>query len=122
MKIILNKYNYIISYCIVGDLENSIEVPYVENPLDYQFINGELIYNPIPSKPSGINLEWTGTEWIEEASLLEQEEFLRLEIIEKTSKLLKMQSAGFGDSKLELEIEELKARHLEVTHQIAMGM
>ncbi|MGL5962905.1 MAG: hypothetical protein ACRCZ2_00680 [Fusobacteriaceae bacterium] len=77
MKIKLNKYGYIESYCIVGDLEGSEEYdfnPTEENILFYQLIDGVFVYNPIPDKPNGLKLEYNGSEWIETASAEEMED------------------------------------------------
>lgn len=79
-------------------------------------IKNEIVVKP---KPNGYKIIWNGTEWIETATLIEQEKILRDNIISKTSELLKFQSAGFNDLDLEKELETLKKSHLEITHQIA---
>ncbi|MHA4986973.1 DUF2977 domain-containing protein [Cetobacterium somerae] len=123
MKIKLNKYNYITGYSTVGDIENGIELKIkvdLNNILNYQFINGELVYNPIPEKPLGVTLEYDGTSWIETASLEEQIEYYKNLIIEKTKEIELIKLAGFGNENLELELNELKKQHLEKSHELAL--
>ena len=122
IKIVLNKYSYITGYAIIGDIENSIEINYEGETKDlknYQYVDEKLIYNPIPKKPLGVALEYDGTNWIETATLEEQEKILRENIINKTSELARIQTSGFGDNKLELEIKELREKHKEITHELA---
>lgn len=57
--------------------------------------------------------------WEEGATLVEIEKILRENIINKTSELVKIQAAGFGDSKLELELKILREKHMNITHEIA---
>lgn len=71
-------------------------------------------------KPNGYNIQWINQEWIEVATLEEQEKILRENIINKTSELARIQTAGFGDNKLELEIKELREKHMEITHELAL--
>ncbi|MEG2347382.1 MAG: hypothetical protein RSB50_06845 [Cetobacterium sp.] len=71
-------------------------------------------------KPNGYNIQWINQEWIETATLEEQEKILRENIINKTSELARIQTAGFGDNKLELEIKELREKHKEITHGLAL--
>ncbi|MGL5624557.1 hypothetical protein [Cetobacterium sp.] len=70
-------------------------------------------------KPNGYNIQWINQEWIEIATLEEQEKILRENIINKTSELARIQTAGFGDNKLELEIKKLREKHMEITHELA---
>lgn len=58
--------------------------------------------------------------WYESATPEEYEETLRREITNKTTELLKLQTAGFGDDKLELEIKELREKHKEIAHELAL--
>lgn len=58
--------------------------------------------------------------WYESATIEEYEETLRREITNKTTDLLKIQAAGFGDDKLESEIKELREKHKEITHELAL--
>lgn len=123
VKIKLNKYNYIVGYSTVGDIDNGIELKIkvdLNNILNYQFINGELVYNPIPEKPLGIALEYDGTSWIETSTLEKQVEYYKNIIIEKTRELGIEKLAGFGNLDLELELNELKKIHLEKSHELAL--
>ena len=58
--------------------------------------------------------------WHESVTIEEHEEILRQEIINKTTDLLKLQAAGFGDNKLELELKELKEKHREIAHILSL--
>lgn len=123
IKIVINKYNYIVGYALIGDITNSIEVNYegdIKEIKNYQYINGELIYNPIPEKPLGIALEYDGIDWIETASLEEQIEYYKNLIIQKTREIEVEKLAGFGNPGLELELNELKKIHLEKSHELAL--
>lgn len=123
VKIITNKYNYIVGYALIGDITNSIEIKYegdIKEIKNYQYINRELIYNPIPEKPLGISLEYDGINWIETATLEEQIEYYKQRIIEKARELGIEKLAGFGNLNLELELNELKKMHLEKSHKLAL--
>ena len=123
MKIAINKYNYIVGYALIGDITNSIEVNYegdIKEIKNYQYINGELIYNPIPEKPVGVALEYDGTSWIETATLEEQIEYYKNITIDKTRELGVEKLAGFGNLNLESELNELKKIHLEKSHELAL--
>ncbi|MGL5717717.1 MAG: hypothetical protein ACRCX2_32195 [Paraclostridium sp.] len=80
-------------------------------------INNELVVKP---KPNGVKIEWQSPNWVETATQEEKEEAIRMDIISKSSELLKIQSAGFNNLELEKELETLKKLHLEITHQIAI--
>ena len=123
MKIAINKYNYIVGYALIGDITNSIEVNYegdIKEIKNYQYINGELIYNPIPERPLGVALEYDGTNWIETANLEEQIEYYKNIIIDKARELGIEKLAGFGNLNLESELNELKKIHLEKSHELAL--
>lgn len=81
MFIKVNKYGYITSYCTIGSMENSIEIDNIDENIlndiyNYQYIDNELIYNPIPeNKQSGINMEYDGKQWVEQATDEELKEF-----------------------------------------------
>ncbi|MGL4998351.1 MAG: DUF2977 domain-containing protein [Cetobacterium sp.] len=69
MKININKYGYVTSYAKIGGLMNGITVDDVQNPSDYQYIDGGLVYNPIPEDNSGfIKPIYNGTEFLEDAT------------------------------------------------------
>ena len=86
-------------------------------------LDGEIIDDNkiiVIPKPNGYNIQWINQEWIEIATLEEQEKILRENIINKTSELARIQTSGFGDNKLELEIKELREKHKEITHELAL--
>lgn len=58
--------------------------------------------------------------WYESATLEEYEETLRKEITNKTTDLLKIQAAGFGNIELEEEIKILREKHMKITHELAL--
>lgn len=122
IKIVTNKYNYIVGYALIGDIANSIEISFegdIKEIKNYQYIK-ELIYNPIPERPLGVALEYDGINWIETANLEEQIEYYKNLIIEKTRELGVERLAGFGNPDLELELNELKKIHLEKSHELAL--
>lgn len=87
-------------------------------------LEGELISNGkivVVERPNGLKLKWNGLGWIETATLEEQEESLRNQIISRTDELIKIQLAGFNNFELQKEIETLRNSHLEITHQIAIN-
>lgn len=123
VKIVLNNHNYIVGYALIGDIVNSIEIHYegdIKEIKNYQYINGELIYNPIPEKPLGVALEYNGINWIETANLEEQIEYYKNIIIDKARELGIEKLAGFGNPNLELKLNELKKIHLEKSHELAL--
>lgn len=125
MIVKLNKYGYIESYNIIPTeeiLDGWIVIEDIEgNPCDYQYINSKLIYNPIPKeKPLGVALEYDGDVWHEMAPLEVQVENYKKLIIEKTKEFETEKLAGFGNSNLELELNELKKIHLEKSHELAL--
>ncbi|MEG2347292.1 MAG: hypothetical protein RSB50_06380 [Cetobacterium sp.] len=115
-----NKLNYpkLENGSLVGKSDTELKldgiIPLLEGEV---IINNEIVVKP---KPEGYKIQWTGTEWFEAATLEEQEETLRNQIISKTSELLKFQSAGFANLELEKELEILKNIHMDITHQIAI--
>lgn len=127
MKIKLNKYNYIIGYSTVGDIDNGIELKIkvdLNSILNYQFINGKLVYNPIPEKPLGVALEYDGTSWIETATLEEQIEYYKNLIIEKTREHELLKTSGFSGTQeeinLQVETENLKQIYMDKNHELAL--
>ena len=127
VKIFLNKYNYIVSYALVGSVENYIEINYEGEIIEltnHQYINGELIYNPIPEKPLGVALEYDGTSWIETATLEEQIEYYKNIIIEKTKEHELLKVSGFTGTQEEInlktEIENLKQIYIDKNHELAL--
>lgn len=127
IKIVTNKYNYIVGYALIGDIVNSIEVNFegdIKEIKNYQYINGELIYNPIPEKPLGISLEYDGINWIETATLEEQIEYYKNIIIQKTREHELLKASGFTGTQeeinLKIEIENLKQIYMDKNHELAL--
>lgn len=58
-------------------------------------------------------------EIVETATLEEQLDYYRKLIIAKTRELAVTEAAGFRDEKLEKELEEAKAIHMELSHEMA---
>ncbi|MGL5427211.1 MAG: hypothetical protein ACRDAS_04780 [Cetobacterium sp.] len=124
-QIKINKYNYIIEYSFVGDICGIIvDFEIEKNPLEYQYINGKFIYNPIPEKPLGVALEYDGTSWIETATLEQQIEYYKNIIIEKTREHKLLKVSGFTGTKeeinLQTEIENLKQIYMDKNHELAL--
>lgn len=100
------------------DTELKLEgiIPLMEGEV---IINNEIVVKP---RTSGYKIVWNGQEWVETATLIEKEEILRNNIMSKTSELLKFQSAGFNNLEIEKELESLRVLHMDITHQIAIGI
>lgn len=95
----------------------------LDNRVDL-LLDGEIIDDNkiiVIPKPNGYNIQWINQEWIEVATLEEQEESLRNRIISRTDELIKIQLAGFNNFELQKEIDTLRNSHLEITHQIAIN-
>lgn len=132
MIILLNKYKYIESYATIGSLKNGMEIEVLsknletENFLDYQYINGELFYNPIPydSKPLGANIQYTGSEWIDEGTPQEKQAFWRNELIKVNNQIKELQEIGLGggaeENKLRAKLEEYRTQYMNAVHEEAL--
>lgn len=117
------KFNY--PKLVEGELvEKSPEELKIEGIIpfvDGEYTDGVIIYKV--EVPKGmLKPLWDSVNkvWIESATLEEKEEYLRKRIISKTSELVKIQTAGFGDNSLELDIQNLRELHKEVTHELAL--
>ncbi|MHA4988002.1 hypothetical protein [Cetobacterium somerae] len=75
---------------------------------------------PCNIKGCKIEFNYDTEQWEENASLDEQIEYYKHLIIEKTRELGIENLAGFGNSNLELELNELKKIHLEKSHELAL--
>ncbi|MEG2347645.1 MAG: DUF2977 domain-containing protein [Cetobacterium sp.] len=127
VKIVTNKYNYIVGYALIGDITNSIEIKYegdIKEIKNYQYINRELIYNPIPEKPLGVALEYNGIGWIETATLEKQIEYYKNLIIQKTREHELLKVSGFigtqEEINLKIKIENLKQIYMDKNHELAL--
>ncbi|MCJ8343686.1 MAG: DUF2977 domain-containing protein [Cetobacterium sp.] len=126
MKILLNKYNYIIAYCAIGEIKDALEIELQEdfkieehNLLDYQYISEKLVYNPIPKiKPEGVKIEYDGNIWIETASLEEQKDYYLKKSLEIGKKLEEYKNIGLqgGQRYIDLlkELEVNKNKYIEL--------
>ena len=83
--------------------------------------NGSLIKVEAPKEFLKPSWDKELRTWYESATFEEYEETLRKEITNKTTELLKIQAAGFGDIRLEEEIRVLREKHMEITHSMALG-
>lgn len=128
MKILLNKYNYIIAYCTAGEIKDALEIELQEdfkieehNLLDYQYISEKLVYNPIPKKPEGVKLEYDGKKWIETATVQEQLEYYKQKIIECTKEIYIEERAGFKPSDELLQKKEHYSNlHMQISQPEAI--
>ena len=126
MKIKLNKYNYITSYAFEGEIgDDTIEIFddfNKKDPFDFQYIKGQLSYNPIPKeKPLGLDLIYNGVEWVEESSLEEQLTHWRNKLIEADRKCREEQEL-FGVASTESLTLKQKYMdlHMRVSHELAL--
>lgn len=123
----INKYNYIIDYATIGSVGGNYTLkienyPNDTNFCDYQYINGELIHNPIPkNKPTGLNLIYNGSEWIEQATLEEQLSHWRNELIKADRKCREEQELFGVASKESLALKQkYMDLHMQVSHELAL--
>ena len=92
-------------------------------------IGGDIRYNPrlekldiAPNPAPNILKEkfdiekW---EWIDTATLEEKLEYYKQQIIFLTRELAAIEVAGFRDIKLEKKLEEIKAKHMELSYELA---
>lgn len=95
-------------------------------------IGGDIRYNPrlekldiTPNPDPNILKEkfdiekW---EWIDISTLEEKLEYYKQQIIFLTRELIITETAGFRDTKSEKKLEETKARHMELSHELANKM
>lgn len=92
-------------------------------------VGGDIRYNPrlgkldiVPNPDPNILKEkfdiekW---EWIDIATLDEKLEYYKQQIIFITRELAVIEAAGFRDIKLEKKLEEIKAKHMELSYELA---
>lgn len=84
--------------------------------------NDKLISKQVPVIPTDFIKPVFNTEkwqWEENISLDEELNYYKNMIIQKTRELAVTEAAGFSDPKVEKELEELKAIHMELSHEMA---
>lgn len=92
-------------------------------------IGGDIRYNPrlekldiAPNPAPNILKEKFDIEkwkWIDTATLEEKLEYYKQQIIFLTRELAAIEVAGFRDIKLEKKLEEIKAKHIELSYELA---
>lgn len=85
---------------------------------DYVYFNGETLIK-IEAPKNQLYTKFDGEKWICEKSLEEQIDFYKQRMIFLTKELAIVETAGFRDEKLEKELEEVKAIHMELSHEMA---
>lgn len=127
----INKFNYISEYALIGKLNSSFSIElekdiYLNDLLNYQYINNKLIYNPIPydTKPLGVNLVYTGSEWIDDSTNKEKQVFWKQKMIETNNKIKELYELGLNggseEQQLKLKLEEYKNNYFNALHEEAL--
>lgn len=78
----------------------------------------EGIIKTIP-RIDGIKVEWQYPNWVETATLEEQLEFYKQEILKANRELLVYEKAGFTNKELQIKLNELIKKHNEISFDIA---
>lgn len=94
--------------CATGDL--SILLP------------GEIYENGVIKtieRPQGVKIKWQYPNWVETATLEEQLEFYKQEILKANRELLVYEKAGFTNQELQIKLNELIKKHNEISFDIA---
>ena len=68
---------------------------------------------------NGIKVEWQYPKWIETATLEEQLEYYKQEILKANRELLVYEKAGFTNQELQIKLNELIKKHNEISFDIA---
>lgn len=85
----------------------------------------EGIVKEVPPIPSGIikgEFDEEKEEWIETATKDDILDYYKQQIIETVREIGVREAAGFYDSNLAHQLEELKKKHLDLSHEIANEM
>ena len=94
--------------CATGDL--SILLP------------GEIYENGVIKtieRPQGVKIKWQYPNWVETATLEEQLEYYKQEILKANRELLVYEKAGFTNQELQIKLNELIKKHNEISFDIA---
>ena len=68
----------------------------------------------------GIRIEWQYPQWIEVATLEEQLEFYKQQILKINQELMIYEKSGFANVELETELKKLTEKHNNIAYDIAM--
>ena len=85
--------------------------------------DGEIYENGVIKtieRPQGVKIEWQYPQWVETATLEEQLEYYKQEILNTTRELLIYKESGFANVELENKLKELTEKHNNIAYDIAM--
>lgn len=78
--------------------------------------NGKIIYK---EKPEGVKIEWIYPNWVETATLEEQLEFYKQEILKVTAELSVYEKVGFTNDELQNKLNKLTQKHNDISFELA---
>ncbi len=84
-------------------------------------IDGEVFENgtiKVIERPQGIKIEWQYPNWVETATLQEQLEYYKQEILKNTKEMLVYKEVGFTNDELQAKIDELTYKHKEIAFEL----
>lgn len=81
-------------------------------------IYGNGVIKTIP-RIDGIKVEWQYPNWVETATLEEQLEYYKQEILKANRELLVYKESGFANQELQIKLNELIKKHNEISFDIA---
>lgn len=84
-------------------------------------IDGEIYENGVIKtipRPQGIKIEWQYPNWVETATLEEQLEYYKQEILKNTKEMLVYKEVGFTNDELQTKIDELTQKHNEIAFEL----
>lgn len=85
--------------------------------------DGEIYENGIIKtieRPQGVKIEWQYPQWIEVATLEEQLEYYKQQILNTTRELLIYKESGFANVELENKLKEFTEKHNNIAYDIAI--
>lgn len=85
--------------------------------------DGEIYENGVIKtieRPQGVKIEWQYPQWVEIATLEEQLEYYKQQILNTTRELLIYKESGFANVELENKLKELTEKHNNIAYDIAM--
>ena len=86
-------------------------------------VDGEIYENGVIKtipRIDGIKVEWQYPNWVETATLEEQLEFYKQQILNTTRELLIYKESGFVNVELESKLKKLTEKHNNIAYDIAM--
>lgn len=131
VKIILNEYKYIQAYATIGGLGdrqvsiNGVSFDVLDEFYNYQYIDNELIFNPIPKEiPEGVNVVYDGSKFIDLGNTQDKQDFWKKKMIETNNQIKELREIGLGggseESSLRVKLEEYKKQYMNAVQEEAI--